>query len=52
MGVGNLFTKAAFPRNRLVLIRDCFTNGIVSLPLMSLSFIPEDSIIDSDCSPV
>lgn len=48
-GGEDLSSKAAFPGNRLVLIRGCFTNGIFSLPLMSLSFIPEDGISDSDC---
>lgn len=32
-------SQAAFPGNRLVLIRGCFTDGIFFLPLMSLSFI-------------
>ena len=45
-GEKNLSSEAAFPGKRLVLIRGCFTNGIFFLPLMSLSFIPEDSAID------
>lgn len=45
-GDKNLSSEAAFPGKRLVLIRGCFTNGIFFLPLMSPSFIPEDSVID------
>lgn len=46
-GGRNFSSKAPFPGNRLVLIRGRFTNGIFSLPLLSLSSIPEDGVIDS-----